>query len=65
MIDPCFLDVQYTGALFKNTMNPVLDLLVFSLPAWSESTQARILNPNPRGLGALVGRDYLASAYTE
>ena len=27
-IDVCFLDIQYTGALFMKTRNHVLDLLV-------------------------------------
>ena len=48
---PYFFDNQYTGAEFRYTRNPVLDLRVIQSPAWSASTYALITNPIPLDSG--------------
>ena len=45
--DPCFFELQYIGALFKNTMNPVQERRVIKSPAWSLSTYTLIVIGGP------------------
>jgi hypothetical protein len=58
----CFFEYQYIGALLRNTIKPVWDLLLVVSVAWSESTNAHIVMLTPLGSHKFAGISSVESA---
>ncbi len=61
--EPCFLELQYIGALFKKTINPIQEHRVTKSPAWLLSTYTLIVIVGPCGVGMPGGISSSSPAY--
>ncbi len=61
--EPCFLELQYIGALLRKTINPIQEHWLTKSPAWLLSAYTLILIVGPCGVGMLGGISSSSPAY--